>query len=288
MGIVRRMSRDITATAIIAKMPQSESGNARETQSGVVAEMPAPRLTWRMITEIFARPQPVTIPMVTLFAIIPFYLFIGSYVSHSHWTLHAPEVALDRGLPLHPAWSVIYGSLFVAAFLPVFIVHQQELIRRTIFAYLTAWLVSYAVFLAYPTISPRHADVVGAGFFACALRTIYSSDVPFNCFPSLHVAQCFLAALTSYRVHRGVGAVAGVWACLVGMSTLYTKQHYVVDVIAGAILAYAAYLIFLRGYPRNAVPELERRLAPMLALGAFGMYGIIVVGLWFVYALSAS
>jgi membrane-associated phospholipid phosphatase len=252
-----------------------------------VAEMPASRLTWSMVTGLFGRPQPLTISMVSLFAIIPFYLVIGIYVSHSHWTLHSPEVALDRELPLTPAWSVIYGSLFVAAFLPVFVLHQQELIRRTIFAYLTAWLVSYSVFLAYPTVSPHHAEVVGEGFLAWGLRAIYSSDLPFNCFPSLHVAQCFLAALSSYRVHRGVGAAAGVWACLVGLSTLYTKQHYVVDVIAGAILAYAANLVWLRGYPRSAIPELERRLAPLLALGAFGMYGFIVFGLWLAYSFGA-
>lgn len=116
---------------------------------------------------------------------------------------------------------------------------------------------------------------------------IYESDVQYNCFPSLHVAQCFLAALTCYRVHRGVGLVTGLWASLVGLSTLYTKQHYVVDVIAGAFLACAAYLAFLRGYPRDAIPELERRVAPVLALGAFALYGLMVAGLWLLYAINS-
>ena len=54
---------------------------------------------------------------------------------------------------------------------------------------------------------------------------------------SLHVAQCFIAALVCHRVHRGAGAVAGVWAFLVALSTLFTKQHYVVDVLGGILLA---------------------------------------------------
>src|SRR5258708_4005706 len=244
-----------------------------------------PRFTWNEVVGVFTRPQPVTLPMVTLFAIIPVYLVVGAFVSHG--TLHAPELALDRALPLRPAWSAIYGSLFVAAFLPVFVLHQQELIRRTILAYLTVWLVSYAFFLIYPTAAPQHGEAIGVGFFAWALRGIYSSDVKFNCFPSLHVAQCFLAALSCYRVHRGVGAFAGMWAILVGLSTLYTTQHYVVAVFAGGLLAYAAFLVFLRGYPREAVPEVERRLAPILALGAFGVYGVIVLGLWLCDALGA-
>jgi membrane-associated phospholipid phosphatase len=245
----------------------------------------ASRLGWSAIVELMTRPQPVTIPMVVLFAIIPVYIFIGEALMPGR-TLHVPELALDRVVPVRAAWSVIYGSLFLAALLPVFVVHRQELIRRTILAFLMVWLFSYACFLAYPTIGPRPAVVAGDDFFAWALRVIYSSDVRYNCLPSLHVAQCFLAALACYRVHRGVGAVALVWAFLVGISTLYTKQHYVLDVIAGIILACVAYVMFLRGYPREDVPERERRLAPALALGAVGIYALIVAGLWFVYALK--
>lgn len=243
------------------------------------------RTTRSNIAKVFSRPQPVTFPMVAFFSIIPGYLYIGVVVST--WTLHVPELALDRALPLVPGWSVVYGSLFVAAFLLVFVVHQQELVRRTFLAFLTIWLFSYACFLAYPTSAPRHPAVIGDGFFEWALRAVYSADVKYNCFPSLHVAQCFLAAFTCYRVHRGVGGVAIVWAVLVGLSTLFTKQHYVVDVIAGAFLAYAAYRAFLHDYPRAAIPEWERRLAPALALGAFGLYGAVVAILWVIYALGA-
>jgi len=188
-------------------------------------------LGWRAVAELMTRPQPVTISMVALFAIIPVYLYIGVLVHGG--IVHVPELALDRAIPVQPLWKVD-----------------------------------------------------GEGFFAWALQGIYSSDVRYNCLPSLHVAQCFLAALTCYRVHRGVGAAAGVWAFLVGLSTLYTKQHYVLDVIAGMFLAFAAYTVFLRNYPRERTPERERRLAPVLALGAFGIYALMVAGLWLVFAAS--
>lgn len=239
------------------------------------------RPSWSMVKRVFLRPQPVTIPMVMLFAIIPFYLYIG-VLTRGRMT-HVPELALDRVVPMESSWSLIYLSLFLAALLPVFVVHQQELVRRTIAAFLAIWLAGYACFLAYPTAAPQHAKVIGDGFSAWALRTIHSSDVPYNCFPSLHVAQCFLAALACDRVHRGVGAVALVWASLVGLATLFTKQHYVADVIAGVFLAYAAYLVFLRAYPRQATPESERRIAPLLALGAVGAYGIMIAIMWLAY-----
>ena len=239
---------------------------------------------FRAAARLFSRPQLVTFPMIALALIIPVYLLIGSALMRAH-TLHAPAVALDSAIPVDPAWSVIYLSLFLAALLPVFVVHQQALIRRVIFAYLAAWLIAYGFFLAYPTICPRPEQAVaGKDFSSWLLRAIYSADVPCNCFPSLHVAQSFLAAFICYKVHRGIGAAAVVWACLVAASTLYTKQHYVVDVVTGAALGYGAYLAFVRSYARDATPAIERRLAPYLALGAVTTYGLLVAIMWIAYS----
>lgn len=237
---------------------------------------------WAVIREILTRPQPVTVPMVALFAIIPFYLFTGAALHGRE--LHIPAVDLDYWLPLVPAWSFVYWSLFLAALLPVFVVHQQDLVRRTILAFLFAWLAAYAVFLVYPTVSMRPARWPGDGFSDWGMRLILATDVRYNCFPSLHVAQCFLAAFACQRVHRGVGAAAVAWASLVAVSTLLTKQHYVLDVVAGVALAYAGYLIFLRGFPRNATPERERRYAPVLALLAVAVYATFVAAWAILYA----
>src|SRR5207249_120214 len=103
-----------------------------------------------------------------------------------------------------------------------------------------------------------------------------------------HVAHAFVSALTCYRVHRGVGIAALLWASLIGVSTLFTKQHYVVDVIAGLLLAYVAYGVFLRSYPREAVPEPDRRAAPVLALGFIAIHGLMVACVWVVYQMSGE
>ncbi len=255
---------------------------ARTTSIGEAATK-VDSVGFRAAVRLFARHQPVTISMVAFALIIPFYLVIGGALVPGR-TVYVPAVWLDHALPVEPAWSVIYLSLFLAALLPVFVVHQQEMVRRTVNAFLAIWLVAYVFFLVYPTVGPRPlAKVIGDDFSTWLLRSIYSSDFRYNCFPSLHVAQCFLAALVCDRIHRGVGVAAGLWAVLVGVSTIYTKQHYLLDVIAGALLAYLAYCVFLRGYPREATPELERRLAPLLALGAVGTYGVIVGIMWIAY-----
>ena len=258
-----------------------------EAQAPLLLKSATSRLGWRAVVDVMTRPQSVTIPMVVLFSIIPLYLFIGTELIPAY-TLHTPELELDRAISLWPAWSVMYGSLFLAVLLPIFVIHQQELIRRTVLAFLLIWLFSYACFIAYPTVSLRPATVAGDGFFIWTLQIIYDSDIRYNCFPSLHVAQCLLAALACYRVHRGVGIAAVFWAFLVGLSTLYTKQHYIVDVIAGLLLAYIAYYLLLRSFPRKNTPEHECLLAPTLALCAVGIYLLFVAGFLLIYAINAA
>jgi membrane-associated phospholipid phosphatase len=94
------------------------------------------------------------------------------------------------------------------------------------------------------------------------------------------VAYSFVAALACYRVHRQVGIAAIVWAGLIGVSTVYTKQHYVVDVVAGTAMGVAVYPLFLRGYPRARVSEDTIAAAPRRAAMVAGAYALIIAGLW--------
>ena len=140
----------------------------------------------------------------------------------------------------------------------------------------------------YPTVAPRPPEVVGDGFAAWGLRFLYDADPPYNCFPSLHVAHSFVSALACYRLDRRLGYGALFCASLVAISTLFTKQHYIADVAGGIVLAFVADVLILRDYPRRNVPELDRRLAPVLALGVLAVVVLGIVGFWVAYQLNGQ
>lgn len=242
---------------------------------------------WSLVAESLRRPYRVTIPMVVLVSLVPLYLFIPDLSAGR--TLRAPALSLDDRIPQQPAWVLVYGSLYLwLILLPVFVVRQDEVIRRTVFAYLTVWIAAYVVFLFYPTVAPRPDGeaVIGEGFAAWGLRFLYSSDPPYNCFPSLHVAHSFVSAMSSGRVHRGLGNVASVGAFAVGLSTLFTRQHYILDVAGGIVLALVAYAVFLRRTRREDVPETDRRAAPALALLVAAIVSLFIGCYWVIYLLG--
>lgn len=222
-----------------------------------------------------------TAPALALVIVIPVYHVIA--VFNRGRAANMPELAIDRAIPLEPAWMLVYGSVFLFAFLPVFVVRGAALTRRVLWSYILVEFLAFAGYLAYPTSLPRPA-VTADGLFPWALQLIYDIDPPRNCFPSLHVAWAFVAALSCYRVHRGVGLAAMGWAALIGVSTLYTQQHYLVDVIAGVMMAFIAYVIFLRGHDRAAIAESDVQRAPQRATRIVWTYACVIAVFVMVYS----
>ncbi|HYC35147.1 MAG TPA: phosphatase PAP2 family protein [Usitatibacter sp.] len=228
-------------------------------------------------------PYPNTVPALTLALMIPGYHVIAAI--NRERPLGTPELALDRAIGPEPAWMIAYGSIWFFAFLPVLVVRGARLSRRALHAFIAVVAAAYVGFLVYPTVLPR-PEIAQGGFFAWALQLNYDLDPPLNCFPSLHVAWAFVAALACYRVHRGVGIAAQAWAGLIAVSTLYTKQHYFVDVVAGLAIAYLAYVVFLSGHSRDEVAEIDRRLAPLRAVRAVWIYVAAIAALWLAFTLG--
>jgi membrane-associated phospholipid phosphatase len=90
--------------------------------------------------------------------------------------------------------------------------------------------------LAHPMVSNVWADQV---------YNVFANDTSFNCFPSLHAAVSTICFYTWFRYAKikpnlatKTAAIAVfVIAAGVILSTLFVKQHYIADEIAGIVLA---------------------------------------------------
>jgi membrane-associated phospholipid phosphatase len=55
-----------------------------------------------------------------------------------------------------------------------------------------------------------------------------------------------ILAIHWWRVDRRVGLPMAIWVTLIVMSTVLVKQHHVLDIVGGLILAFSTSLFFLR------------------------------------------
>jgi membrane-associated phospholipid phosphatase len=180
------------------------------------------------------------------FVVAPFIPVEQAYVFDS---------ALDRSIPLWPAWEWLYGAVYAVAFAPVLVIRDLRVLRRAVLGYAFIYLVSNSIFVIAPVRMVRPEALLDphASFVQWALGLTYVLDRPVNCFPSLHVSNAFFVAFLSYQFDRAMGRLLLVVAVGIGLSTLFTRQHYVIDAVCGAALGYLACRLIAR--PRGGWPQ---------------------------------
>jgi len=176
----------------------------------------------------------------------PLYLIPNHYPILTPLIL--PMTPVDRWVPFIPVSIWIYLSEYLLVFSAYFLVKHPETTRRYLKGTLALLMVSALVFVVFPTTYPRDLFPIPDGVDSMTrflLELQRAGDTPNNCFPSLHVATVIMAALTLKGHSRWFLAYL-LWAILISISTLTTKQHYSWDVFGGAGLAVFLDWFFVR------------------------------------------
>ena len=137
-----------------------------------------------------------------------------------------------------------------------------------LFTGMTMTLLFYAIVPNGLALRPKY--VPGTDIFAQLVRMIYRSDTPMNVCPSIHVFNSVTLMLAYYRSaifdaprRRWMRPAAMVLCVSISLSTILLKQHSVIDVVFGLLLAlaldYGATVL-----QRSPVQRRERRVPERL------------------------
>ena len=150
-----------------------------------------------------------------------------------------PLTFLDMAVGFKPDALILYVSLWLYVTLPPALqATRRELIHYGL-AVGALCVTGLACFLVWPTAVPAANIDWDQNYGFSILKGV---DAAGNACPSLHVATAVFSAMWLNRLLLEVGAPRIVrvfnWAWCVGIvySTLATKQHVAVDMIAGAML----------------------------------------------------
>ncbi len=197
--------------------------------------------------------------VVPTFAIFPLLLtgltdvvaYMGAKLLQSIFSFSYIDLTTvyDAAFPFSPAWVLIYIATYAFWIYQYTTVAKEspEAACRLAAADTVAKLLCLIFFVAMPTTNVR-PEVEGTGLIPFLMRAIYSLDTPTNLFPSIH---CFVAWMgTRYLFRRKnlrykalTCTLCVIGSLLVFASTLYTKQHVILDVIGGVAVAEVGYLV---------------------------------------------
>jgi membrane-associated phospholipid phosphatase len=219
---------------------------------------------------------------VAFVALETFYTTIGVSMDHAGRPLHLVDTPLDHLVPLQPAWVLIYAMVFLQALAPIATISDVRVLDRTLLAYASMYMVGTPLWVLYPVTVPRDPVPI-VDLWTYGLGLVRLADPPTNCFPSMHVALATMAALVVWRHDRGMGKTLAVSAALIWYSTLATRQHWMLDGLAGVTLACLADALWFRLRP---LPEAAFQALPRWwHLTWFGVYvgavAILMSGWWF-------
>lgn len=151
------------------------------------------------------------------------------------------KTPLDDLIPFIPAFVLPYLAHWVVllASLVYFFFFNRTEFTQVVVTLVVVNLTASAVFLLAQT-GVNRPEIVGKEIFSNLVSWIYSVDKPYNVWPSLHVGVALIYTWGWWMVNKQWGIYASIFAALVILSTVFIKQHYLLDILGGAIFAWFA------------------------------------------------
>ena len=166
---------------------------------------------------------------------------------------HNVERPVDKFIPVIPAFTLIYVLWFPLIFL--FPIHLYQASEEFYKVYLMAWLliiaISIPIYLIYPTsfARPKNVESLPLGW---TLKVIYKySYKGLNCMPSMHCSISTLVLLASIfclGMPLLLRIIYGLISFGIIVSTQFTKQHVLIDMVTGVFLGTFCYGFAWIGY----------------------------------------
>ena len=163
-------------------------------------------------------------------------------------TPHIIGNKIDDLIPFTLIFIIPYVFWYLMLFIIPYKMYKEDktnLYKYIITNVLTV-IVANIIFICYPTLVIR-PEITGNNILVLITKFIYWIDTPaLNCFPSIHCAFSMLFILhicTSKKHTKTFKIFTFITSILVMASTLLIKQHVIIDLISGDLIATIIFLI---------------------------------------------
>ena len=173
-----------------------------------------------------------------MFLIAPAYFVVK--MVNGDMTHHHVGLGIDDRIPFVHWFVWIYMLAYVQWIVGYFLLARssEETCKRYFGAEVIGKAISVAIFIIFPTAMLR-PEILGDGLSERFLAWLYAVDSPDNLFPSLHCMESWIVARGLMEAKAPKAGKIAMWtySLLVFAAVLLVKQHLVLDVIGGIIVA---------------------------------------------------
>lgn len=199
---------------------------------------------------------------VLLVLYLPIYLIWFALVEHMIptsdmcWVSYLP---LDDKIPFLPPFILAYVSWYPFLAVPALVLLIKEdkdaFIRYAAFI-IAGFSISLLICMIWPNCQNlRPAEVDTSNLFGFLINAIYSADTNTNVLPSMHVVGCIavVSACFDSKYLRKMRVPGLIWGILICASTVFVKQHSILDVFAGMALGLVIAVV-IYGFVKKRTP----------------------------------
>lgn len=179
---------------------------------------------------------------LALFPLININYIIAGIITEKGKNISLP---LDKEIPFISVFVFPYIYWYIYIFIGVIfiLVKDRRKYIRALLAVYIGMLVCYFIYYLFPVEIAR-PTIINNDLPNKLVNIIYQNDRPLNCFPSLHVLNSYIIMrYTNRKENKYWFYYTQIVGILIILSTLFIKQHFILDGIAAIILGEIVILI---------------------------------------------
>lgn len=174
---------------------------------------------------------------MTYLGLVALLSFLGYALTNKRSYTRTLKTRLDSYIHYNSLFVIPYVLLFPYLVLPLFLLETHYL-RGYLLSTTIANCLASVIWYFFPNGVSREPRIENTGVLNRLMNYIYKHDGDTNGFPSGHV---FMSTIISYYLFLQQGFFGYiVLGFLIAISTVFTKQHYVVDILGGLVMAVIA------------------------------------------------
>lgn len=195
--------------------------------------------------------------LYVIVTLLPMAIYMVVYMPTFFWVesldhagnFHIIHTAVDDMIPVIEVFIIPYAMWlpYLVAGMIAIAIRSRKLSRKTSYMLMAGMTLFIIISLVYPNMLELRAAIPDRqNIFMDCINYLHSIDTPTDVLPSLHVYDAIVVAAglhLTFRDKKVMLVLSDILTALIVLSTLFIKQHSIIDVISAIVMFIPVFII---------------------------------------------